>query len=161
MNGVSKITVCEDVALVTFHKVPAKLSLIAGIFSDFAKAGVNIDMISQTAPQGHNIDISFTLPSEHLIRVLEVVNKFRETHAQIKPMVSNGNCKIQLYGEEMRNMNGVAAAAIAAVSKTNVDLALITTSEVDISLLVSCTHYEDAVAALEEMFSVKASGTAD
>ncbi|MEM1483882.1 ACT domain-containing protein [Oscillospiraceae bacterium PP1C4] len=156
MDGVSKITVCEDVALVTFHKVSSDLKLIADIFSDFAKAQINIDMISQTAPQGHYIDISFTLQSEQLIKVLELVNKFRETHAKLKPMVSNGNCKIQLYGEEMCEMCGVAASAISAISETDVELTLITTSEVDISLLVTQPHCSEAVEALEKKFGVSA-----
>ncbi|MBC8584360.1 ACT domain-containing protein [Youxingia wuxianensis] len=156
MNGVSKITVTEDVTLVTFNKVYADLKLIADIFADFAKADINIDMISQTAPQGHYIDLSFSLPADQLIKVLELINKFRETHAQLKPMVSSGNCKIQLYGQEMREMHGVAAAAISAIASTQVGLTLITTSEVDISLLVTQADCNAAVKSLEEMFHVKA-----
>lgn len=155
MNGVSKITVTEDVTLVTFHKVSADLPLIAEIFSDFAKAGVNIDMISQTAPQGHFIDLSFSFCADDLIKVLELVGKFRETHAQLKPMVSNGNCKIQLYGEEMRAMCGVTALAISSIAKTKAELTLITTSEVDISLLVTSAHSDEAIHALERTFSVE------
>ncbi len=160
MNGVSKMTICEEVALVTFHKIPNDLSLISEIFSEFSKAGINLDMISQTAPHGHFIDLSFTLPSKQLITVLELAGRFREKHSELKPMISNGNGKIQLYGEEMRVMHGVAASAIAAIEKTSVELALITTSEVDISLLVTQPHFSEAVEALENAFSVHAeSGT--
>ncbi len=155
MNGVSKITVCEDVTLVTFHKVAADAPLIADIFSAFANEQINIDMISQTAPHGHCIDISFTLPSNQLIKVLELVNKFRETHSSLNPMVSSGNCKIQLYGEEMREMCGVAASAIRAIAKTEAELTLITTSEIDISLLVPQSHFLQAVQALENVFDIK------
>lgn len=156
MNGVSRMTVCEDVALVTFHKVPNELSLITKIFTEFAKAQINLDMISQTAPQGHFIDISFTLPSDQLMKVLELAGKFREMHSALKPMISNGNCKLQLYGEEMKTMYGVAASAIEAIAETNVELALITTSEVDISLLVTQPHCSEAIESLVKTFKIKA-----
>jgi len=65
MNGVSKLTVTEDVALVTFNKLPADHKLIAGILDEFSKAEMNIDMISQTTSQGG--DISFCSPCPALI----------------------------------------------------------------------------------------------
>ena len=156
MNGVSKISIVEDVALVTFHKVPNDPKLLSTIFTGLAKVKVNLDMISQTAPQGHYIDISFTLLANQLVEVLGLVNKFCETHADFKPMVSNGNCKIQLYGEEMREMYGVAAAAITAVADANAELTLISTGEVEISLLVPQACCNEAVGALEKAFQVKA-----
>ncbi len=155
MNGVSKITVTEDVALVTFRRVPNDLGVLASIFTLLADAKVNLDMISQTAPQGHRIDISFTLHSSQLIEVLGLATKFQAAHG-LKPMVSNGNCKIELCGEEMRDMYGVASAAIAAVARTDAELTLISTGEVEISLLVPQSSCDEAVRALEEAFGVRA-----
>lgn len=155
MNGVSKITVTEDVALVTFRRVPNDLCVLASIFTQLADAKVNLDMISQTAPQGHRIDISFTLRSNQLVEVLGLANQFQTAH-DLKPMVSNGNCKIELYGEEMRDRYGVASAAIAAIAKTDAELTLISTGEVEISLLVPQSSCDEAVRALEEAFGVKA-----
>lgn len=155
MNGVSKITVTEDVALVTFRKVPNDLGVLASIFTQLADAKVNLDMISQTAPQGHRIDISFTLRSSQLVEVLGLANRFQEAH-DLKPMVSNGNCKIELYGEEMRDRYGVVSAAIAAVARTDAELTLISTGEVEISLLVPQSSCDEAVGALEDAFQVKA-----
>ena len=90
------------------------------------------------------------------MEVLGLVNRFRETHADLRPMVSNGNCKIELYGEEMQEMYGVASRAIAAVAKANAELTLISTGEVEISLLVPQSCCDEAVKALEEAFGVKA-----
>ncbi|MCI8649196.1 MAG: ACT domain-containing protein [Anaerotruncus sp.] len=157
MNGVSKITICEEVALVTFCNIQNDLRLTAEIFSKFAKSGINIDMICQTAPKGQQIDLSFTLSSNRLVDALAVAKKFQETHPGLTPMVSSGNAKIQLYGEEMREMNGVAAAAISALSQTGVELTLVTTSEVDISLLIAQAHLLEAHDALEKTFGVCAS----
>lgn len=156
MNGVSRIHITEDITLVTFRKVSAAPALTAKIFNAFANAGINIDMISQTAPYGNSVDFSFTLPSVQLAQVLTLIGRLREDYEEMSPMVSSGNCKIQLYGEEMRTMHGVAAAAIQAVSQTGAELSLITTSEVDISLLVSHAHCGQAAQALEKIFSVTA-----
>ena len=155
MNGVSKITVTEDVALVTFRRVPNDLGVLASIFTQLADAKVNLDMISQTAPQGHRIDISFTLHSSQLIEVLGLATTFQAAH-ELKPLVSHGHCKIELYGEEMRERYGVASAAIAAVAGTDAELTLISTGEVEISLLVPQSSCDEAVRALEEAFGVKA-----
>ena len=109
---------------------------MAGVFSDLASAGINVDMISQTAPQGRTVDLSFTIPSCDLLAVLDILNHFREAHPSVRPMMSNGNCKIQLYGDQMRELCGVAASVVSAVAQSGADLMLITTSEVDISLLI-------------------------
>ena len=68
MNGVSKLTVTEDVALVTFNKLPADHKLIAGILGAFAEAKINIDMISQTTSRGGDISFSFTVPGGDMVK---------------------------------------------------------------------------------------------
>ena len=156
MYGVSQITVTEDVALITLNKVPADLRMIAELFEAFSQAEINIDMISQTAPYGNSVNCSFSIRSADLIQVLDITRKFKEHYPQVTPMISNGNCKIQLYGEEMRQMHGVAAKAIATVIQTNTQLSMLTTSEVDISMLVSSGDMPDTVAALEEAFALSA-----
>ena len=156
MNGVSKITVTEDVALITFGKIPFDTALIARIFQSFADAGVNIDMISQTAPQSNTVSLSFTILGSDLVRVLETSNAMRKENAAVVPMVSSGNCKIQLYGEEMRMMCGVAGNALAALAKANIGITIITTSEVDISVLVNAAQLPDALQTLENAFGVHA-----
>lgn len=152
MNGVDKITLTEDIALVTFSKIPADLALISEIFLQFGEQQINIDMISQAAPRGDTTSISFSVSSERLVEVLELINRFREKHPAIKPLIAGGNVKIQLFGEQMPQMSGVAARAIAALARSGCELMLITTSEVDISFLVTRAHCEDALAALQEEF---------
>lgn len=155
MNGVSKITVTEDEALITFTKLPADHKVIAEILNRFAQEKINIDMISQTAPQSEYISFSFTVQGEFLVPVLELIQKFTESYPTLKPFVSSGNCKIQLYGEEMRTLHGVAARAMEAVASVNADIIIITTSEIDISFLTTNACLDEAVAALEATFQVQ------
>ena len=154
MHGADKITVTEDVYLITFGKIPMDLSLISDIFLQFSEAQINIDMISLAPPPGDTTSVSFSLPSDNLVRVLELVNRYREAHPSLKPLIAGGNVKIQLFGSGMRDMWGVAARAMAALARTGAELMLITTSEVDISFLVTRAHYEEALAALQEEFEL-------
>lgn len=141
--------------MITFSQIPNQTGLIADIFRAFADAKVNIDMISQTAPQGHAISLSFTVgDSSEMIRALEVANRYREEHPSIKPLVSTGNCKLQLQGEEMRSMHGVVAAAMTALADCDAEILLITTSEIDFSILVTAAQAQQAYAALRKTFEL-------
>ncbi|WP_312642224.1 ACT domain-containing protein [Hydrogenoanaerobacterium sp.] len=156
MNGVSKLSVCDDIALVTFNKIGADLKFISAVFTDFAKQGINIDMISQSAPTGDLVSVSFTVAGEDLIKVLALTNKYKAQYPDIKPLVSSSNSKVQLFGEEMRNMEGVAAKAISTVAGADAHVLMITTSEVDISLLLTAYNLEQTIELLETEFGVKA-----
>lgn len=70
MNGVSKISVTEDVCLISFNNVPRDLSVTSQIMTEFAVQDINIDMISQSAPIGESANVSFTVQSEDLVRAL-------------------------------------------------------------------------------------------
>ncbi|MBC8569568.1 ACT domain-containing protein [Zongyangia hominis] len=156
MNGVQQISTVHDIALITFNKAPAKLDFISHIFTAFSEGGINIDMISQTPPQGEFVNLSFTVEGDSLASALAIIAKLREDYPSIKPMVSSGNCKISLFGEEMREQPGVAASAIAAVAKAQTEILVITTSEIDISFLFTEANYHDALVSLEETFGIKA-----
>lgn len=156
MNGVSQLRITDDVALITFSKVPNNLKTISQIFDAFAEAGINIDMVSQTAPQGQNVSFSFTVGTEDTVKVLSLANNLKDKMDGVKPMVITGTSKIQLYGEEMPEMHGVFSRAVAAVADTDADLLLVTTSEVDISFLVSSAHVHEVVESLEKEFAVTA-----
>lgn len=154
MNGVSKISVTEDISLISFNNVPRDLSVTSQIMTEFSAQNINIDMISQSAPTGENADVSFTVNSEDVVRALAIIQRFREQHPSVRPIVSSGNCKIQLYGEEMRSRPGVAAQAFTVASSLTDEIMLITTSEVDISILVAQHAVESVLEGLCAHFEV-------
>ena len=99
MNGVSKITVTEDISLVNFKNISRDLSVASRIMTEFSEQGINIDMISQSAPTGETADVSFTIDSKDLVRTLSIVQRFRVHNPNVRPSVSSGCCKSQPYGE--------------------------------------------------------------
>lgn len=154
MNGVSKISVTEDVCLISFNNIPRDLSVTSQIMTEFAVQDINIDMISQSAPIGESANVSFTVQSEDLVRALAIIQRFREQQPSVRPIVSSGNCKVQLYGEEMRSMPGVAARAFSVVSSITNEIMLITTSEVDISILIAQHELSSVLDALKQHYGI-------
>ncbi len=151
MQVVTSLTTTEDVALITFSNTPLNLVRFGEIFRDFANAGVNVDMISQTAPHGGTVNLNFTIQEADMVNLLGVINS---ANWKTKPMVTTGHAKINLFGKEMEKSCGVAATAITALAAAGVELTLITTSEVDISLLLPTAHLYDAESALKATFSL-------
>jgi len=154
MYGVTHMDVCEEIALITFRKIPCHLPLISDIFARFATHDIVIDMISQTSPAGEFVSISFTCMESDMVKVLEISKELSQKYPQLKPMVSSGNCKIQLFGEEMRTASGVFARALSALAGTAVEVQQVSTSEVDISLLVTAVHLSEATQALRKSFAL-------
>ena len=149
MKVIHEVYFTENVAVLSFEKAPATIHFLSELFLRVAKAGINVDMISQTAPKGSVNTLSFTVADEHVPQVLAVLN---EMNTGIRPMVSTGNVKIALYGEEMPSKVGVAAGALALLNKAGIDILLITTSEVDISIVVTSADSDAAFAILKREY---------
>lgn len=155
MDTVNKITTCEDVVLITLRNSPADMKFIAKVFKMIAGKGINVDMISQTAPLGGRINLSFTVSGEDLGVVLELFAVLRNEIPDLKTDVSAGNCKISIYGEPMRDIPGVAASVFEVIADISADIRLITTSEVDISILIPKSDFENTYEKLTDAFNIK------
>ena len=142
------ISVREDVTLISLHDSPAQIDRIAAVFQKIANAGINVDMISQTPPNGQHSDLSFTVDGEHFGIILRVCAELRETNADLKISVSSGNCKISVLDPEMNDMPGYAAKVLAAAASVHSDIRMVTTSECDISILVVQADLENTVQAI-------------
>lgn len=149
MHGVSKITSAENVMLISF--ADAAPAFMAETLQTLADAGILVDMISQTAPAGGAIRFCFTAPYEHFDTALKVMGGNGPA-----PMISGGYSKINLYGEEMVHSVGVAARALHAMNEAGIDIALITTSDLDISLLVRQEEEDVALDALKKAYELNA-----
>lgn len=154
MNGVSSLHVVEEITLVTFSKIPSDINFVGDLLTMVSDRQINIDMISLTNTHSGFNSLSFTVLDKDLGELLEITAGIKNRYPAIKPLISSGNAKISLFGEEMRELYGVAAKAISAVSSVGTDIRLITTSEVDISLLIAEASLLDIIAVLKETFSL-------
>lgn len=153
MNVISKINQTENVAVVSLDKAPSDIRFLNKLFCSVSEKGINIDMISQTAPKGNKISLSFTIDEKDMAELLSVLTKL-----DIKGMitsVSAGNAKLSLYGKEMPCRVGVAADVFSCLFENNIDVLLITTSEVDISMALASSNVDKACRVLKEKYSIE------
>lgn len=155
MSTITKISTCEDVALITLRNSPADMNFITKVFKMISQRGINVDMISQTAPLGGSINLSFTVCGEDLGGILELFAVLRGENPELKSDISAGNCKISIYGESMRDIPGVAAGTFEIIAGLGVDVRLITTSEIDISILVPKSDFDAVYEGFVKSFSIK------
>ncbi|WP_411676784.1 ACT domain-containing protein [Caproicibacter sp.] len=151
MNLSPKITTVSDITLITLQKCPSELEFIANIFQRIAGLGVDVDMISLAPTQGAYTSVSFTISDNSLDKILSFTSELRNQR-QISAVASSGNCKISVYDAGMINSPGVAAEVFDVASTVHADIRLITTSEVDISLLVTAADFQETLNALTNRF---------
>ena len=142
------ISTLSDITLITLEGCPADISYLASSLDTIANLDVNIDMISMAPAHGGLTAFSLTISDDDLGKVLTFTKKLRET-TSVRPIVSSGNYKISVYDPCMRNTPGIAAAVFAAVARVNTDIRLISTSDVEISILVTAADYDSALSELE------------
>jgi aspartate kinase len=149
MHGVSRISVEEDIMMISYTDADAQF--MAQTLNRLADAGVVVDMISQTPPRGKHISFGFSAPNRYVETVLRALGGEDKT---ANPMVSGGYTKVYLFGEEMVASVGVAARVLATLNAAGADIAMITTSDLDISLLVRAEDADVAVQSLRGAFAL-------
>ena len=137
-NGITKITYAHDVTLVTLSSLPCDSTAVAGVLTAMSAGNINVDMISQTAPQGGALRLSFSLSDHSLGSALSILGKIRSENPDVKPEILPGNCKV-----------------FTLLADAGIQVILVTTSEVDISLLISAHSLTDALAVMSEAYGVE------
>ena len=151
MYGVSKITSEQNIMLTTFPGAQYSAKSLAAHLDVFARAGIVVDMICQSAPRGEAVDFSFPTSYANFAAVMKALPEAAKVHP---PLISGGYSKINLFGEEMVTSCGVASRALSALAGENIEIALITTSDLDISLLIRQQDEDAALAALTKAFGL-------
>lgn len=146
-----EITIREDVTLISMHDSPADIGTVADVFQKIADAGINVDMISQTPPNGQHSSLSFTVDGDEFGGILRVCAEMREKNPDLKISVSSGNCKISVYDAQMNEVSGYAAKVLSAAASVRSDIRMVTTSECDISILVVQADLENTVQAIRSV----------
>lgn len=147
-KAISKISFTEDLTLITLANAPKNRGVIASIFREIAGAGINVDMISQAPPYREAVSVSFSVLDKDFAPALKIIGKFQGDLPGLRTDVNPGNVKITAFGEEMRDTLGVAADFFDILDKAGVSIKLISTSEVDISVLIASGDMEKAARAL-------------
>jgi aspartate kinase len=160
-KAVSGVAYSRDEAKMTLVKVQDRPGIAAAIFGPLAEAGVNVDMIVQNISEldngGAYTDMTFSCPTNQVIRAQKAMNDARASGAiaYADLVVDTEVAKISVVGIGMRSHAGVAATMFKALAAENINIKVITTSEIKISVLIDRKYMELAVQALHDAFGLE------
>ncbi|HPS20142.1 MAG TPA: aspartate kinase [Candidatus Omnitrophota bacterium] len=145
-KGEAKITVCD---------VPDKPGEAGRLFEALAKANINVDMIIQNVSRtGGRTDISFTVPVEDIVKAQDVLADINKRLGAKDIIVDKDIAKVSVVGVGMRSHSGVAAKMFKALADANVNIEMISTSEIKISCVIGKNDSNTAMKVLHKAFEL-------
>src|SRR5579864_4597637 len=154
---VSGIAYSRDEAKIMLHRIEDKPGIAASIFGPLADSGVNVDMIVQNVSEdGKKTDLTFTVSRSELARALDAIEK-AAPQIGYKDLTSDPNvAKISIIGIGMRAHPGVAQTMFRTLAQKGINIQVISTSEIKVSVLISEDYVELAVRALHSAYELDA-----
>ncbi|GAF89448.1 unnamed protein product [marine sediment metagenome] len=152
--AVSGITLDQKEAKITIKKVSDKPGTAGFIFTQLAKANINVDMIIQSSAKIGKNDISFTIKKESLEDTRRAMEKIRKK-LEIKEIIYDSDmAKVSLIGAGMQSHPGVAARMFTCMGNKKINIDMISTSEIKISCVVRKKDGREAVRAIHNEFEL-------
>ncbi|WP_291732690.1 aspartate kinase [Leisingera sp. F5] len=159
-NVVAGVAYSRDEAKLTVQSVADRPGIAATIFTTLSDAGVNVDMIVQDISDEGRTDMTFSCPTDQVARaeqaLLAIKEKGELNYAEL--LADKDVAKVSVVGIGMRSQSGVAAKMFKVLSDEGVNIKVITTSEIKISVLIDRKYMELAVQALHDAFELEKAG---
>jgi len=154
---VSGVTYSRDEAKISLLQVADRPGVAAGIFGPLAEASINVDMIVQNvSPAGDTTDLTFTVSEADLERAVDVIQRHREQIGFGELRADPGVVKVSVIGVGMRSHAGIASQMFRALAERGINIQVITTSEIKVSVLIDEEYTELAVRALHTAYGLDA-----
>ena len=153
---VSGIAYSRDEAKITVTRVPDTPGVAASIFGPLADAAVNVDMIIQNVSEDNHTDMTFTVPSSELARAEKVLKDAKEKIGYSEIIHDPDVVKVSVIGVGMRSHAGVAQKMFSALAEKGINIQVISTSEIKVSVLISSEYTELALRALHSAYDLDA-----
>ena len=151
---VSGVALAEDEAKITLFRVQDRPGVAAKIFQTLADANVNVDMIIQNKTKTNSTDISFTVFKNELQKALKVVNSSAKKLG-VGEVVSDQNiAKVSVVGIGMRSHSGIASKMFSVLAKNKINIDMISTSEIKISVVVAGDKGKLAAQVIHKAFGL-------
>ena len=154
---VTGLAYSRDEARITLVNVENRPGVSAGIFGPLADRGINVDMIVQNVTEdGKQTDITFTVGKADLARALEIIKTVGDMPKFEKVHTDPGVAKISVIGVGMKSHAGVAAEMFRTLAEKSINIIVISTSEIKISVLIDESYIELALRALHTAYELDA-----
>ncbi len=152
---VTGIAYSKDEAKITLRGVEDRPGIAASIFGPLADAAINVDMIVQNISEdGRTTDVTFTVPTADFERAMASIETLKPNVTYESASGSSDVAKVSVIGIGMRSHAGVAAKAFQALASRGINILLITTSEIKISILIEAAFTELAVRTLHSIYEL-------
>jgi len=154
-SEISGIAHSLNEAKITLSDIPDQPGQAANIFGALAEFSINVDMIVQSSSINHgSTDMTFTIPETDLLMAEKVIKKIKG-NIGFKKFTSETNVvKISIVGNAMRSQSGIAKTMFQTLAKNHINIQVISTSEIKISVLISSEYYELAMRSLHLAFNL-------
>ncbi len=149
---VSGVVLDKNQARVTLRGVSDRPGIAAEIFSKLADENINVDMIIQNVGTDGKTNLGFTVPQSEIANAKRVVESF--DHDIEGADYDEGVCKVSVVGVGMKSHAGVAAKAFTTLAQSNINIQMISTSEIKVSMIIDEKYGELAVRALHEAYGL-------
>jgi aspartate kinase len=152
---VSGIAYSRDEAKITLVKVADRPGVAAGIFGPLADANVNVDMIVQNVSEdGKNTDLTFTVAKSDLDRAQKVLSEKKDELGYERMVPDSNVVKVSVIGVGMRSHAGVAQKMFRTLAEKSINIQVISTSEIKVSVLIAEEYTELALRALHTAYGL-------
>ncbi|MBT8154803.1 aspartate kinase [Epibacterium ulvae] len=155
-NVVNGVAYSRDEAKMTLISVADRPGIAATIFGSLSESGVNVDMIIQNISEDGRTDMTFSCPTDQVARAEQALVAIKEqgdlNYAEL--VADTDVAKVSVVGIGMRSQSGVAAKMFKVLSDEGINIQVITTSEIKISVLIDRKYMELAVQALHDAFEL-------
>ncbi len=153
---ISGVAAQRDEAKVTVHGVPDKPGIAYAILGPIADAGINVDVIVQNVSHDGTTDLSFTLGRGDLKRAMKMLNDQVKPHINCREITGDDRmAKISIVGLGMRSHSGIAASMFRTLAEEGINIQMISTSEIKISVVIDEKYAELAVRVLHKAFELE------
>jgi len=149
---VSGIALDRNQIRVGMYGVVDKPGIASSIFTALADANINVDMIVQTRGLDNTTNLDFTVPSTDIEKTKKVMIAFEDDSDKID--YNDSICKVSIVGVGMKSHTGVASKAFTAMAKDNININIISTSEIKISMIIDEKYSELAVRSLHDAYQL-------
>jgi aspartate kinase len=151
---VSGIAYDKDQARITLVEVFDEPGISASIFEPLSSNGIVVDMIVQNPSREGRTDLTFTVPRGSVCKTLEILERIKDELGAKAILHDEKVAKVSVIGVGMRTHAGVASIAFRALKNENINIMIISTSEIKISCLIDAKYTELAVRTLHEAFGL-------
>ena len=153
-NKVRGIVHDMDVAKITVTGVPDRPGIAAAIFTPLARAGISIDTIVQNASVNNITDLTFTITEKDLTRAMDIIAPVAKEIGARECLSDSKLGKVSIIGTGMQNAPGYAAKMFQTLFAQDINIQLITTSEIRITCIIAEDKVKEAVKALHKAFEL-------